>query len=144
MVARESELEGYYRTAHQRLIANSEEIAFYDGGRKEKIIIEKALKAIFYHVSKVRYLRALIGVFDGLLVKYWASIVGYLVLASPLLLNLAGSEKKTSVDLTRDYIRNTQYLTNLAQAVGKLVLVGNKLTTIAVNFFFENKFPFLL
>lgn len=131
LVAKESELEGYYRTAHQRLIANSEEIAFYDGGRKEKIIIERALKAIFYHVSKVRYLRSLIGVFDGLLVKYWASIVGYLVLASPLLLNLAGSEKKTSVDLTRDYIRNTQYLTNLAQAVGKLVLVGNKLTTIA-------------
>lgn len=34
-VARESELEGYYRTAHQRIITNSEEIAFYDG--KEKI-----------------------------------------------------------------------------------------------------------
>lgn len=133
MVAKESELEGYYRTAHQRLIANSEEIAFYDGGKKEKLIIEKALKAIFYHISRVRYLRALIAIFDGLLVKYWASIVGYLVLASPLLLNIAGTETKTSSDLTRDYIRNTQYLTNLAQAVGKLVMVGNKLTTIAVN-----------
>jgi len=131
LVAKESELEGYYRTAHQRLIANSEEIAFYDGGKKEKLIIEKALKAIFYHISRVRYLRALIAIFDGLLVKYWASIVGYLVLASPLLLNIAGTETKTSSDLTRDYIRNTQYLTNLAQAVGKLVMVGNKLTTIA-------------
>jgi ABC-type uncharacterized transport system fused permease/ATPase subunit len=31
LVARESELEGFYRTAHNRLITNSEEIAFYDG-----------------------------------------------------------------------------------------------------------------
>lgn len=79
-MAKESELEGYYRTAHQRLITNSEEIAFYDGGKKEKIIIERALKAIFKHISYARYLRGLISIFDGLLVKYWASIVGYVVL----------------------------------------------------------------
>lgn len=37
LVARESELEGFYRTAHNRLITNSEEIAFYDGSKKEKV-----------------------------------------------------------------------------------------------------------
>jgi len=131
LVAKESELEGYYRTAHQRLITNSEEIAFYDGSKKERKIIESALKAIYSHVSYVRYLRGLIGIFDGLLVKYWASIIGYIVLASPLLLGLERTKAKGSEELTRDYIRNTQYLTNLAKAVGQLVLVGNKLTNIA-------------
>jgi ATP-binding cassette subfamily D (ALD) protein 3 len=37
LVARESELEGFYRSAHNRLITNSEEIAFYDGSKKEKV-----------------------------------------------------------------------------------------------------------
>lgn len=44
LVARESELEGYYRTAHNRLITNSEEIAFYDGSKKEKVIINKSVE----------------------------------------------------------------------------------------------------
>lgn len=34
MVAQESTLEGEFRTAHQRLITNSEEIAFYDGSAR--------------------------------------------------------------------------------------------------------------
>lgn len=69
LVARESELEGFYRTAHNRLITNSEEIAFYDGSAKEKKIINNALQLICAHISYARYVKALIGIFDGLLVK---------------------------------------------------------------------------
>eukprot|EP01100_Stratorugosa_tubuloviscum_P000005 TRINITY_DN0_c1_g1_i3.p1 TRINITY_DN0_c1_g1~~TRINITY_DN0_c1_g1_i3.p1 ORF type:complete len:725 (-),score=331.19 TRINITY_DN0_c1_g1_i3:237-2411(-) len=131
IIARESELEGTYRTAHQRLITNSEEIAFYHGGDREKTIINNALKNLDKHIGGLRYLKAWVGVFDGLLVKYWASIMGYISLSMPIYFGLKGNDNKSSEELTRDYIRNSQILSNLAQAVGDLVLVGNKLTTIA-------------
>jgi ABC-type uncharacterized transport system fused permease/ATPase subunit len=124
-------LEGEFRTAHQRLITNSEEIAFYDGSFREKTIINSALQAIYRHVCYVRYLRSLVLIFDGLLVKYWASIAGYSVLAAPMIFNVKGSALKSAEELTKDYIRNSQYLSQLSQAVGQLVLIGNNLTTIA-------------
>jgi len=131
LVAKESELEGRYRTAHQRLITCSEEIAFFDGSEREKEIINDCLHSIFQHVSYFRYLKGLVGIFDGLLVKYWASIAGYGTLSAPLIFNLRGAREKSSAILTRDYIRNSQYLGKLSTAVGDLVLVGNKLTSIA-------------
>jgi len=131
MVAQESTLEGEFRTAHQRLITNSEEIAFYDGSAREKDIINNCLNNIYRHVLYVRYLRALVLIFDGLLVKYWASIAGYCVLAAPMVFNVKNAAFKTAEENTRDYIRNSQYLQQLSTAVGQLVLVGNSLTTIA-------------
>eukprot|EP01117_Protostelium_nocturnum_P003830 TRINITY_DN15096_c0_g1_i1.p1 TRINITY_DN15096_c0_g1~~TRINITY_DN15096_c0_g1_i1.p1 ORF type:complete len:720 (-),score=275.12 TRINITY_DN15096_c0_g1_i1:65-2224(-) len=133
LTALESELEGNYRTAHQRLIANSEEIAFYDGSEKERTIINTLFLNIFRHSSYVYYLKCLIGVFDGLLMKYWASIVGYAVMASPMLFGTANSSGKSATELTNDYIRNSSYLMGLAAAVGQLVLVGNKITSLAGN-----------
>eukprot|EP01012_Entosiphon_sulcatum_P020984 TRINITY_DN2580_c0_g1_i1.p1 TRINITY_DN2580_c0_g1~~TRINITY_DN2580_c0_g1_i1.p1 ORF type:complete len:727 (-),score=112.11 TRINITY_DN2580_c0_g1_i1:15-2195(-) len=131
LVAKESELEGFYRTAHTRLVANAEEIAFYDGSPKEKTIIEQALHKIYQHVAYVRKSKGWVGILDGLLVKYWASLAGYFVVASPFLLNLEHSRDQTTEQITRDYILNTQYLQGLSLAVGQLVLVGNKLTAIA-------------
>lgn len=131
MVARLSELEGYYRTAHQRLLANSEEIAFYDGSRKERKIINDALSSIFTYNKFYLYLNSVINTFDGIYIKYYASVAGYIVLASPLIFGNKQQRSASTADLTRDYIRNSQYLTNLAQAVGDLVLVSNKLTSIA-------------
>ena len=58
------------RTAHNRLITNSEEVAFYDGSQKEKKIINNALQLICKHIAYARYVKAWIGVFDGLLIKY--------------------------------------------------------------------------
>ena len=141
--------------------------AFYDGSAKEKKIINNALQLICAHISYARYVKALIGIFDGLLVKYYASIgqqqndsarshrslltlgpdtffrrslcasvfvlrgrsAGYATLLSPFILHL--NSESTTADLTRDYIRNSQYLGQLSTAVGQLVMVGNKLNSIA-------------
>ena len=42
-----------------------------------------------------------------------------------------GSENASTADLTRDYIRNSQYLGQLSTAVAALVMTGNKLVSIA-------------
>jgi len=131
LIAKESELEGFYRTAHQRLIANSEEIAFYDGAAREKLLIQDSLQAVFQHASYFRYKKALIDVFDGLLVKYWATIAGYAALSAPFIFNFATVRDKPPEILTREYIRNSQYLNKLSSAVGDLVIVGNKINQLA-------------
>jgi ABC-type uncharacterized transport system fused permease/ATPase subunit len=61
LVAQESALEGVHRTAHQRLITNSEEIAFYGGAQRERSLIERALQDIYRFSKKHRNIRALVG-----------------------------------------------------------------------------------
>ncbi|KAF2072540.1 hypothetical protein CYY_006157 [Polysphondylium violaceum] len=131
LTAKQSELEGNYRTVHQRLITNAEEIAFYDGSRKERQIINLSFGDIYNHTSYVSYLKCLVGIFDGFLVKYCASIVGYGCMVLPIYFGIRGSSGKDSTELTKDYIRNTQLMVALSQAIGQLVLLGNKITNMA-------------
>eukprot|EP01116_Phalansterium_solitarium_P019780 TRINITY_DN5655_c0_g1_i2.p1 TRINITY_DN5655_c0_g1~~TRINITY_DN5655_c0_g1_i2.p1 ORF type:complete len:522 (+),score=122.56 TRINITY_DN5655_c0_g1_i2:114-1679(+) len=120
--ARQSELEGTYRTAHQRVIASAEEIAFFNGAEKEKTIVNSLFINLFRHSSYFELVKFAVGCFDGLLVKYWASIVGYAVVGYSFYV-----KKGADNNLTNDYIRNISYLTALATAVGQLVMVGNNL-----------------
>jgi ATP-binding cassette subfamily D (ALD) protein 3 len=66
------------------------------------------------------------GFFDSMLVKYGAVMIGYAVLGLPVF--GPGSQdyiKKIGSDegaITRDYIRNSSLLINLAKAIGRLVI----------------------
>jgi ATP-binding cassette subfamily D (ALD) protein 3 len=130
--ATESALEGQYRTAHQRLIVNSEEVSLYEGARTERAIINQLFRRVIRHTSYLTYLRFWNTFADGLLIKYWATIVGYAVMASPMIFGLEDKlSGKDSGALTADYIRNTSYLMGLAASIGQIVLIGNKVTTVA-------------
>lgn len=141
MSARASALEGDYRTAHQRLITNSEEIAFYDGSDREKAIITRLFTAVFLHARHSYYLQYLVGseysilhdshilVFDEYLVKYGSSITGYAILSLPVLEGRVGD--KTTGDLTNDYVRNKQLLINLSKGSAQLIVLSNKITSLA-------------
>ena len=78
------------------------------------------------HSVNVMAKRLYMGAFDSMLVKYGASLVGYAVLGLPVF--GPGSEEyllKIGSDpsaITRDYIRNSSYLINLAKAIGRLVV----------------------
>jgi ATP-binding cassette subfamily D (ALD) protein 3 len=75
------------------------------------------------------------GVFDSMLVKYGAVMVGYAVLGLPVF--GPGSEaylKKVGTDgsaITRDYIRNSSLLINLAKAIGRLVISYKEVQQLA-------------
>merc|ERR1712137_580625 len=129
LVAGESAREGHYRTAHQRLITNSEEIAFYNGSVRELSLVEQSLSELFNYARNQRYVRAVVDLCDQLLIKYWATIAGYFVMWIPILLN--NDPNKSSGELTRDYARVSRYLQNVSAAVGELVLVINTLATIS-------------
>ena len=85
-----------------------------------------AIKKHIKHSENIINKKLYMGVFDSMLVKYGAFMVGYGVLGIPVF--GSGSEayiKKVGSDaseITNDYIRNSSLLVNLAKSIGKLVI----------------------
>lgn len=66
------------------------------------------------------------GIFDSILVKYGATMVGYAIVGLPVFgpgsqeyLSKIGTDPSA---MTRDYVRNSSLLINLAKAIGRLVI----------------------
>lgn len=131
LVKQQSKLEGTFRTAHQRLIANSEEIAFYGGADRERRLINESLNNILRHASTTRRVRFWVNLFDEFLVKYWATIAGYATMSVPMFVNAEATLNKSAAEMTRDYALLGRYLGNLADSIGQLVMMMNRLAGIA-------------
>jgi ATP-binding cassette subfamily D (ALD) protein 3 len=66
------------------------------------------------------------GIYDSMLVKYGAVMVGYTVLGIPVFgpgraeyLKSVGND---AARITKDYVRNSSLLINLAKAIGRIVV----------------------
>lgn len=138
----EQNLEGELRYNHSRIIAHSEEIAFYRGGEREKQIANETFKRIKSHLRKVFLLRFSNGIIDSVLVKYCATQLAFFILSRPVFGrrasgrysnadNDANQNSGDSTKIMEDYSTNSGYLINLSQAVGRLVLAGRDLTRFA-------------
>lgn len=79
--------------------------------------------------------RLFMGVFDSMLVKYGAVMVGFAVLGLPVFgPNKEEYIKKIGTDgsaITRDYIRNSSLLINLAKAIGRIVISYKEVQQLA-------------
>ncbi len=58
-------------------------------------------------------------------------MTGYIILALPVYFPSQGAKSQSISELTQDYVRNRQLLINLAAAVAQLVVLSNKITTLA-------------
>lgn len=113
-------MEGEFRACHSALICHSEEIAFYRGNEWEKRKVNEAFSELLKHIKSVLIKRLFMGVFDSMLVKYGAVMLGYTILALPVFGKRAASYKaNASKDyvgtITKDYIKNSGLLINLAR-----------------------------
>lgn len=75
------------------------------------------------------------GVIDSMLVKYGAVLVGYAIVGLPVF-GPGSTEylKKIGTDpsaITRDYVRNSSLLINLAKAIGRLVISYKEIQQLA-------------
>jgi len=128
----EQQLEGEFRFVNSRLITNSEEVAFYVGNKREQQVIESSFERLVNHLRKSMQFRFTMGVIDNMVAKYWATVVGYLVVSRPFLdLMDQRHSKSTHSEIMEDYYRSGRMLVNLASAVGRLVLAGRELTRLA-------------
>jgi ATP-binding cassette subfamily D (ALD) protein 3 len=75
------------------------------------------------------------GIFDSMLVKYGAVMVGYTVVGLPVFgPNSAEYLKKrgdNQATITKDYVRNSSLLINLAKAIGRLVVSYKEVQSLA-------------
>lgn len=76
--------EGSYRACHSALVTHAEEIAFYRGHKWEKTRMEKTFQNLMQHSEVVLNLKLFMGVFDGMLTKYGATMAGYAILGLPV------------------------------------------------------------
>jgi len=135
LTAIEQQLEGSYRACHTDLVHHSEEIAFYRGQSWEKTRLNNSFKELTTHSRSVALRRLYMGSFDAMLTKYGAVLVGYAVLGIPVF----GAKKEDYLSkvqgdasaITRDYIRNSSLLINLAKAIGRLVISYKEIQHLA-------------
>lgn len=119
-------MEGDYRACHSDLVFHSEEIAFYRGHNWEKNRINNSFKNLMTHSTSIIQKRLYMGVFDSMLTKYGAVMVGYAVVGLPVFGPSSEAYLKSvnndPTQITSDYIRNSSLLINLAKAIGRLVI----------------------
>lgn len=135
LTAIEQKMEGEYRAKHNDLINHSEEIAFYNGSDWEKTQINVKFAALLHHIRDVLYRRFLMGIYDSMLVKYGAFMVGYTVIGLPVFgprrheyLKKVGKDPSK---ITKDYVRNSSLLINLAKAIGRMVVSYKDVQSLA-------------
>lgn len=125
--AQEQKLEGDFRYTHSRIITNSEEIAFYGGAEREKIYTNQTFQRIVDHLHKVHTLRFVNGILDSVVVKYCATILAYWLLSRPVFDPRYATEHMGALNadpakIMEDYSRNSSYLVNLSQAIGRVIV----------------------
>lgn len=129
MTTQEASLSGNFRNAHQRIVSHAEEIAFNDppGGDTEHMILNDYLYKLMQHTQISAFQKFLQQVADGYLVKYTASIVGLSVFAAPFYF----SKQKENFLSTGEYIRAMRLMMNTSKAIGQLVLIYKRVTSLA-------------
>ncbi|KAM9324098.1 ATP-binding cassette sub-family D member 3 [Gastrophryne carolinensis] len=132
MTVIEQKYEGEYRYVNSRLITNSEEIAFYNGNNREKMTIYAAFKKLVEHLHKFILFRFSMGFVDNIVAKYFATVVGYLVVSRPFLTpNHPRHLTSTHAELLEDYYQSGRMLLRMSQALGRIVLAGRELTRLS-------------
>jgi ATP-binding cassette subfamily D (ALD) protein 3 len=110
-------------------------VAFYNGALWEKLKINKKFLELYNHILYVLNRRFWMGIYDSMLVKYGAFVVGYAILGLPVFgprkeeyLKSIGSDESK---ITKDYVRNTSLLINLAKAIGRIVVSYKDVQSLA-------------
>ncbi|KAG2068436.1 hypothetical protein BDR04DRAFT_1232846 [Suillus decipiens] len=154
LAAVEARLEGEYRAGVGRIGRESEEVAFYDGGARERDILTTAYLRLIKHVNSIYKIRIAYEWTEDFVIKYLWSAAGYGLIAVPLLITRKrfhgaggvdgrGKEKEKQgkkkkhdtdgivADRTETYISNRRLLLSLADAGGRLMYAYKDLQEVA-------------
>ncbi|XP_022115512.2 ATP-binding cassette sub-family D member 3 [Pieris rapae] len=132
MTVQEQKLEGEYRYVNSRLITNSEEVAFYQGNRREQLTLLSSFYKLTRHLRNFLNFRVGMGFIDNIVAKYIAIVVGFYAVSRPFFVKdhnlLTGS---TEQDRFRHYYTYGRMLVKMAEGIGRLVLSGRELSKLA-------------
>ncbi|KAH8116020.1 ABC transporter transmembrane region 2-domain-containing protein [Phellopilus nigrolimitatus] len=132
LAAVEAMLEGEYRAGMSRVGRESEEVAFYAGGARERTILWNAYLRLVKHINSIYKLRIAYEWTEDFVIKYLWSAAGYGLISIPVLFTrtrTVGVQVPTSAegldnavaDRTENYISSRRLLLSLADAGGRLM-----------------------
>ena len=80
---------------------------------------------ILFIIQKINLSRLYMGTIDSVLIKYGANVLGYFLIGIPVFGKKSetylNSVKQDKSKITRDYVRNSSLLIDLAGAIGRLI-----------------------
>ena len=117
LAAEEQALEGRFRSKHADLIHNGEMIAFMRGERPERNVLSGAFKKIRKHCLGVLKQKFSSDYIQGYFNKYFASVVGFSLIARPVYINYNGMGSWRPGKIASYYVQTRQTLEGLANAV---------------------------
>lgn len=146
LAAVEAKLEGEYRAGMGRVGREAEEVAFYNGGLRERDILSRAYMRLIKHINSIYKIRIAYEWTEDYVIKYLWSAAGYGLIAIPLLYtrtkrslgiqthdtNGRGRAKDDAVaSRTETYISNRRLLLSLADAGGRVMYAYKDLLELA-------------
>ncbi|KLO16094.1 hypothetical protein SCHPADRAFT_823580 [Schizopora paradoxa] len=132
LAAVEAMLEGEYRTGMNRIGRESEEVAFYNGGARERSILWMAYSRLVRHIDSIYKLRIAYEWTEDFVIKYLWSAAGYCLISIPVLITrtrtvgvqvppTSDALDNAVADRTENYISSRRLLLSLADAGGRLM-----------------------
>ncbi|THH19625.1 hypothetical protein EW146_g1583 [Bondarzewia mesenterica] len=142
LAAVEARLEGEYRAGVGRVGREGEEIAFYNGGARERNILWRAYLRLIKHVNSIIKIRIAYEWTEDYVIKYLWSAAGYCLISIPVLFTRTrslGVETRVKMAITDDavanrtenYISSRRLLLSLADAGGRLMYAYKDLLELA-------------
>jgi len=127
LTAEQAALEGDFRRAHARLIAHAEEVAFLEGAAREQSILNGKLRGVTAFASRLHLLQFRQGIIDQWGLKYFASCIGWPILAVPFLTHPSNDV----AEVAARYREYDSLLQAASASVGDLLLVYKKLQRLS-------------
>lgn len=119
--------EGNLRTKQYQLINHAEEIAFYNGEDIEREQTGRLMRSLIRHEYKIKRSKFVSGFSDSLLIKYGASLVGYLVCS---LVAYDQRDLMSKGELTQMYLQNVQLYVPFSGALGRILLIHKRVGSL--------------
>lgn len=129
LTAQSQHKEARFREAHSKMLTYAEEVSFAHGEKAQVSLLNRLFDTAQLHARVVIFRRSKHNMFEGLLVKYGAVMMGYGACAMTVF-----SEKNkalSSDQLTGLYIHMSRLLVDLAKAIGQFVMTYKTIASLA-------------
>jgi len=127
LAAREQQLEGNFRGAHNELITNCEQIAFLGGEGPEKRVLDQKLASVLAHLNMCRHLNFNSEVVRQYLNKYFVTVIGLTLVARPVRLNHGGMGTASADKVSQYFVSTWRNMEAISTSIQDLFELTNRI-----------------